>query len=372
MPVKKLAEFKVERLEILAPDGSCDHALKPDIPQEKLLRIYGLMIQARVFDEKAFKLQRQGRLGTYPQILGQEASQTVPPLCLEKKDWLIPTYRGQGCYFARGMPLKNSLLYWAGDDRGAAFTEGQNDMLFAIPVASHLTQAAGIAWGCRLKKETSVVLTYLGDGATSKGDFHESLTFAGLFKLPIIYLIENNQGAISLPRRSQTASSTLAQKAFGYGASGIQVDGNDVFALYRATEEAVARARKGEGPAVIEAETYRLGDHTTADEASRYRTPQEVGEWKKKDPISRLEKYLLTQGLLTETQRDQTWREAQEKVQTAIAEYEATPDPDPLKMFDHIFSELPWNLREQREELRFLLQSKSALQEDIPVEGRFP
>ena len=134
----------------------------------------------------------------------------------------------------------------------------------------------------------------------------------------------------------------------------------------------MARARKGEGPAVIEAETYRLGDHTTADEASRYRTPQEVGEWKKKDPISRLEKYLLTQGLLTETQRDQTWREAQEKVQTAIAEYEATPDPDPLKMFDHIFSELPWNLREQREELRSILQSKSALQEDIPVEGRFP
>ena len=194
MPITKLEEFKIERLEILKPDGSYDEKLLPDIPKEFLLKMHGVMVTARVFDEKAFKLQRQGRLGTYPQILGQEASQVVPAMCLKPKDWLLPTYRGQGCYFARGMPLKNSLLYWGGDDRGATFPDDQNDVIFAIPVGSHLTQAAGLAWACKLRKDPSVVLSYLGDGATSKGDFHESLTFAGVYKLPLIYVVETTSG----------------------------------------------------------------------------------------------------------------------------------------------------------------------------------
>ena len=372
MPLTTLAEFKIERLEILRPDGTADEALKPNLPKEKLLEIFRLMVTARVFDEKAFKLQRQGRLGTYPQILGQEASQTVPPLVLKKKDWLLPTYRGQGCYFARGMDMRNSLVYWGGSDLGATFPEGQNDMIFAIPVASHLTQAMGLAWACKLRKDPSVVLTYVGDGSTSKGDLHESLNFAGVNKLPYVLLIENNQWAISVPRKVQSASKTLAQKAFGYGAAGIQVDGNDVFALWKATSEAVERARRGEGPTVIEAETYRLGDHTTADDASRYRSPEELAAWKAKDPIARFEKHLLASKVLTEAEADRVRAEAVEKVQAAIEAYEAVPDPDPMDIFKNMYGQETWNVREQREEFKALLQAKKAVGGEVPAEGRFP
>lgn len=374
MTVKKLAEFKIERLEILSPEGKCDEALKPDIPKEKLLEIYRLMVLGRVFDDKAFKLQRQGRLGTYPPIAGQEATQFVPPLCLQKKDWLIPTYRGQGAYFARGMDLVNSLLYWGGDDRGVRFPEGQNDMIFSIPVGTHLTQAAGVAWGAKLRKDPSVVLCYLGDGASSKGDFHEALTFAGVFKLPVIYLIENNQWAISVPRSKQCAALTLAQKAFGYGVEGIQVDGNDALAVYKAVTEAVARAREGKGATVIEAETYRLSDHTTADDASRYRSKEETAAWKSKDPISRLKKYLESQNLWSEDQEASCIKEAQGKVQAAIEEYESYPEPNPLDIFKNVMAEPPWNVLEQRRELEEILQEKKSRRVlEVPQgEGRFP
>jgi pyruvate dehydrogenase E1 component alpha subunit len=374
MPLTTLDEYKIQRLEILSPDGKCDEALAPKLGKDRLLEMYEVMVRCRVFDERAFKLQRQGRLGTYPQILGQEATQCIPPLLLEKKDWLVPTYRGQGAYFARGMDMKNSLLYWGGDDRGVDFPKDQNDLIFAIPVASHLTQAAGLAWASNLQKKGQVVLCYLGDGASSKGDFHEAANFAGVYNLPLILLIENNQWAISVPRKAQCKAGTLAQRAFAYGIAGLQVDGNDPLAVYAASEEAMKRARTGGGATVLECVTYRRGHHTTADDAGRYRTEQEVQEWEKKDPIARLEKYLLGKGVLSATAVADVRRKSEETVQAAIDAYEKFPQPNPDAMFENMYAEPTWVVEEQRKEFDEILKTrKDQLAMDAPMpEGRFP
>ncbi|PIP82564.1 MAG: pyruvate dehydrogenase (acetyl-transferring) E1 component subunit alpha [Elusimicrobia bacterium CG_4_9_14_3_um_filter_62_55] len=375
MPLTTVAEHKTERLEVLAADGTLDASVAPRISKEKLLELFTVMTRIRVFDERAIKLQRQGRLGTYPQILGQEATQVVPALCLEPKDWLVPTYRGQGAYFARGMKLRYSLLYWGGDDRGVKFPEGNNDLMFAIPVGSHMTQAMGLAWGEKLRGTKNVSICWIGDGASSKGDFHEALTFAGVHKLGMIMFIENNQWAISLGREAQCAAETLAQKAHGYGAYGIQVDGNDALAVYKAVCEAVARGRAGEGPTVIEAITYRMGHHTTADDATRYRSNEEVAEWKAKDPLERFRKYLLKDGILDQNALDRIQKEAEEYVAEEIKEYEAFSKPNPLDMFANNFATAPWPLIEQRAELEEILrekQSRNEIPELPPAEGRFP
>ena len=375
MPLTTVHEARTKRLEILDPEGKVDAALEPQVPREKLLEIFRKMTAIRAFDERALKLQRQGRLGTYPQILGQEASQIVPACCLEGKDWLVPTYRGQGAYFARGMQLRYSLLYWGGDDRGVRFPAENNDLIFAIPVGSHMTQAAGLAWAEKLKGTKGVALCYLGDGASSKGDLHEALTFAGVQKLGLIMLIENNQYAISVPRAQQCAAETLAQKAEGYGAHGIQVDGNDALAVYKAVTDAVARGRRGEGPSIVECLTYRMGHHTTADDASRYRSNEEVEGWKKKDPLSRLRKYLEAKGYLTAAEAEQTLKDAEAMIAEEVKAYEAFPKPNPLDMFAHNFEKAPWPLVEQRKELEEVLREKQSRKElpDLPpAEGRFP
>ncbi len=375
MALKEVAHFSIKRLEVLDLDGKADPAVKVDIPQALLIDIYRKMVEIRLFDEKAFALQRQGRLGTYPQILGQEATQIVPPLCLRPKDWMIPTYRGQGAYYARGMKLRYSLLYWGGDDRGVRYPESNNDMIFAIPVGSHLTQAMGLAWACKLQKTDHVALTYLGDGSSSKGDFHESLTFAGVMKLPLVFIVENNQWAISVPRAKQCAAQTFAQKALGYGVHGIQVDGNDVLAVYAVVQEAVARARRGDGATIVECETYRMGHHTTADEASRYRKTEEVEEWRRKDPIIRLRKHLESLKLWNTDKEMHLRNQAEAMIKTEVEEYEGALPPNPLNMFSDNYATAPWHLVEQRQELEDLLELKKQKKEveDLPpVEGRFP
>jgi pyruvate dehydrogenase E1 component alpha subunit len=375
MPIRVVERSTVERLEILSPEGILDASLAPKIPDEKLLEIYRRMVEIRLFDERAMKLQRQGRLGTYPQILGQEATQIVPPLCLKPKDWMVPTYRGQGSYYARGMQLRYSLLYWAGDDRGVHFPEENNDMIFAIPVGTHLTQVVGLAWASKLKGDKAVALTYLGDGTSSKGDFHEALTFAGQFRLPVIFIIENNQWAISVPRKKQAASKTLAQKASGYGAYGLQADGNDALAIYKATSEAAERARGGEGPSVLELETYRLGHHTTADDASRYRGEAELTAWRKKDPIARLKRHLESRGLWDRAREENLLQMTATMIQGEVEAYESFPAPNPLNMFSDNYAVAPWPLIEQRHELEELLKIKKIHHEVFelpPAEGRFP
>jgi pyruvate dehydrogenase E1 component alpha subunit len=375
MPLKTAVTAEVKRLEILSADGTVDAALDPKLPKETLHKMYRLMFQIRAFDERAIKLQRSGRLGTYPMITGQEATQCVPPLLLKPADWVVPTYRGGGVYFARGMQMRYALLYWAGDDRGTHFPEGNHDMIFSIPVGTHLTQVAGLAWGEKLKKTNAVAVTYCGDGTSSKGDLHEALTFAGQFKLPAIYIIENNGWAISVPRKRQAASDTLAQKAWGYGVEGLQVDGNDPLAVYKAMSDAVARARKGEGATLLECETYRMSHHTTADDATRYRETAEVETWRAKDPLTRLRKYLEANKLWDAIQEKTLAVETERWIDGEVAAYESFPEPNPLNMFADNYAAAPWNLIEQRAQLEKLLEEKGGpdiLTHLPPSEGRFP
>ncbi len=375
MALTTVAEHKTEYLEILSADGTFDASLAPDLSKEKLLEMYTVMTQIRVFDERAIKLQRQGRLGTYPQILGQEVTQCIPALCLEPKDWILPTYRGQGSYFARGMQMRYSLMYWGGDDRGVNYPKDNNDLMFSIPVGAHMTQAMGLAWGEKLKGTKNVAVCWIGDGASSKGDFHEAMTFAGVHKLGLIMFIENNGWAISLSREQQCASETLAQKGHGYGAHSIQVDGNDALAVHKAVSEAVARGRNGEGPTVIEAMTYRMSNHTTADDASRYRSNEEVEEWKKKDPLDRFRKHLLKTEVLDDDAVEKIQKEAEEYVAGEVKAYEAFDKPNPLNMFSNNSEKAPWHVIEQRAELEEILKEKQSRNEipELPAaEGRFP
>jgi pyruvate dehydrogenase E1 component alpha subunit len=237
--------------------------------------------------------------------------------------------------------------YWAGDERGSQIPEGLNDFPITIPVATQIPIAVGVALAAKAKGDAIAVMAFMGDGATSKGDFHEGLNFAGVFSAPVVFVCQNNQWAISVPLRRQTAAKTLAQKAIAYGFPGVQVDGNDVFAVYRAAREALERARAGLGPTLIECVTYRLGDHTTADDASRYRSRDEVERWKKKDPIERLRKYMEKGGLWDKARDDAMRSEAKEKVESAVREVESFPPPDPLDMFRFTYQDLPADLREQ-------------------------
>ena len=375
MPLKTVASFEVKKLEILSPEGTVDAALMPKVPAALLLKMYRLMFQIRAFDERAVLLQRSGRLGTYPMITGQEATQCVPPLALKPSDWVVPTYRGGGVYFARGMQMRYALLYWAGDDRGTHFPDGNHDMMFSIPVGAHLTQVAGLAWAEQLKKTGGVALTYCGDGTSSKGDLHEALTFAGQFKLPAIFIIENNGWAISVPRSRQAATETLAQKAWGYGVAGLQVDGNDALAVYSATVDAVARARAGGGATLIECETYRLGPHTTADDATRYRSEKDLESWRKKDPISRMMKFLTARKLWDGKKERALTDETKVWIDGEVRAYESFPPPNPLDMFAHNYERATAALIEQRAELEALLKFKGGAEFPTPLppaEGRFP
>jgi pyruvate dehydrogenase E1 component alpha subunit len=370
MSLKTVGKFEVQRLEILdTPDEA-----KFKIAEDVLLKIYRTMVEIRAYDYRAVLLQRQGRLGTYPVILGQEASQVIPALCLKPQDWMVPTYRGQGAYYARGMQMRYSLLYWAGDDRGVRYPEGNNDMIFSIPVGTHLTQVAGLAWAEKLKGTKNIGLTYLGDGTSSKGDLHEALTFAGQFKLPCVYVIENNQWAISVPRKKQARTDTLAQKAWGYGVRGLQVDGNDALAVYQAATEAIAAARKGE-TTLLECETYRMGNHTTADDAARYRDAKEVEKWKAKDPVERLRKYMVKKKLWDDKKEKALLSEVEAAVQTEVDAYEAFEAPNPLNMFADQYEKAPWHLIEQHAEMERYLEVKKEKEPTMslpPVEGRFP
>jgi pyruvate dehydrogenase E1 component alpha subunit len=239
------------------------------------------------------------------------------------------------------------LQYWGGDERGSQIPEGLNDFPISIPVATQIPIAVGVAMAAKLKGDASAVMAYMGDGATSKGDFHEGLNFAGVFGVPIVFVCQNNQWAISVPVKRQTAAKTLAQKAIAYGFPGIRVDGNDIFAVYQAASEALARARKGEGPTLIECLTYRMGDHTTADDASRYRSREEVENWKQKDPIERLRKHMEKRGLWSKAYDQAVRSEAKEKVEQAVREEEGFPAPDPRDMFRFTYQELTAELKEQ-------------------------
>ncbi len=322
--IKTVYQGSIERLEILSSDGTVDKKLLPTFTEKQLQELYYWMNLTRVFDTKALNLQRTGRLGTYASTLGQEAANIGSTYALRKQDWLFPSFRMNGGMLLRGARPEQIYQYFGGDERGMQLKN--NIFPICITVSEQALHAAGFAWALKLKQQNAAVLTDFGDGATSEGDFHEALNFAGVYKLPVIFLCQNNQYAISVSRKQQTASETLAQKALAYGIQGIQVDGNDIFAVYKATQDAIKNALKGI-PTLIEAETYRISDHTTSDDAARYRTSKEVKQWQEKDPILRLRLYLEKKKLWNKKQEEALQKELQEKINTAASNYENIPKP---------------------------------------------
>jgi pyruvate dehydrogenase E1 component alpha subunit len=342
---------KIEYISILNENGELDKALEPDIPEELLLRLYRTMHLARNFDERLISLQRQGRIGTFPPISGQEAAHLGAAAVLRPGDWFVPAFRETAAEIWRGRSLESVILYNNGFNEGVDIPEGSNDLPISIPVGSQILHAVGLGWAARYRQTDNVAMAFFGDGATSEGDFHEGLNFASVFQAPAIFVCQNNHWAISLPRSKQTRSKTLAQKALAYNMPGIQVDGNDILAVYAAAREAVDRARSGGGPTLIECVTYRMAVHTTADDPKRYRTAEEVEQWKKRDPITRFKNYLTDKGVLSEDKSAGLDAEVAEEIQSAIdrAEEQMKTLGDPIDMFEHAYAEMPSYLKEQKE-----------------------
>ncbi len=338
MPVSVCAAFEVHRLSILAPDGSIDEALMPPLPDGDIRRLYELMVLTRTFDQRAIALQREGRLGTYPPSLGQEAAQVGSAFALQPGDWLFPSFREMGVQLTSGYPINQIFQYWNGDERGQQSPPSLNIFPVCVSVGTHIPHAVGVAMAARYRHDPIAVAAWFGDGATSKGDFHEGFNMAGVYRLPLVFICQNNQWAISVPLSGQTAAATLAQKALAYGFEGVRVDGNDVFAVYKATRDAVQKARSGGGPTFIECLTYRVADHTTSDDAGRYRSAEEVAVWSALDPLLRLERYMEIRELWNETYATKTRQQATDDIDAAIAVMESAESPDPDDMFRQTLS----------------------------------
>lgn len=328
----------------------------PSFSDDELLYLYRTMLFSRIIDEKALSYQRQGRMLTYAPNIGQEAAQIGSAYAMEKGDWLVPAFRELGAWLIRGVPLKNIYRYWYGNEWGSHMPEDVRVLPVSVPIASQFQHAAGIGMANNIKGEKNVAVAYVGDGGTSHGDFHEGINFAAVFNAPVVFIIQNNQYAISVPRKAQTKSKTLAQKAIAYGIPGILVDGNDIFAMYSATREAANRARNGEGPTLIEAFTYRLAAHTTSDDPTLYRKDEEVQEWWQKDPLLRFKKYLLSKNILTEEWEEKTKKELEQEVVSTFEEIEKTSDTEIDDIFKYHYATMPPQLEEQLEEYKAFLE----------------
>lgn len=357
MPKKILEEIRIQYVQILDENGKVDTKLEPKLSADQLKELFRLMLLERTFDQTALSMQREGRIGTYAQSLGEEACHVGPAFALRKEDWLVPSYREHGAMLAHGVPLTNLFIHWGGSEDGNIMPAGNRTLTVCIPIATQLPHAAGIAWAAKLRKEKSAVLVFFGDGGTSEGDFHEGMNFAGVFQLPVVFLCRNNEYAISVPRTCydtagcQTRAQTLAQKAAAYGFEGIVIDGNDILACYQVVKEALAKAYAGKGPTMIEALTYRMGAHTTADDPSRYRNETELAVWKKRDPIERFRKYLKGKKIWTEAWEKKLTEQCKKEVQKAVAEAEQNT-PKPEDMFTSVFATMPPHLKEQMDYLK--------------------
>ncbi len=351
MSNQSVASFDITYLQILDEDGNVDESLEPDLSDDELLELYTLMKRARRLDEKAIALQRRGEIGTYAPAIGQEAAQVGSAYALRDEDWMVTSFREQPAYLTRGTPMHKLLLYAAGMEESGKI-EDSNDLPPSIPVGSQALHAAGIGWAQAIKNDAGASLVYFGDGATSQGDTYEAMNFAGVFDAHTVFLCQNNQYAISVPRNHQTRAETLAQKAVAAGIDGMQVDGNDILAVYTATKEALEDARNGD-PHLIEALTYRMSMHTTSDDPKVYRDEAEEAEWKEKDPIDRFETYLKDKDILD----DETITEIENDIEDELVEQiqllkEKEEDVDPETMFEHTYAEMPQELRDQLERFR--------------------
>ena len=352
-----------EMLQVIFSDGSRDDKLEPKLSEAELKRIYRSMLLTRLFDSKCLNMQRQGRIGFYVPCAGQEAAQIGSALALNKDDWVLPTYRDTGVAMLKGIPLTKLFAHLMGNKEDVMLGRQMpnhwgfkefNFVSIASTIAAHLPVAVGVAMGMKMKKENNVVMAWHGEGASSEGDFHTAYNFAGVYKAPIVFICENNGWAISLPSSKQTASGTFAQKAAAYGFEGIRVDGNDVLAVYAATKVAVDNARRGAGPTMIECLTYRMGPHSTSDDPNRYRTREEMEDWRKKDPIERFRSYLEKKGYWTKEYEESLRNEIDMELNLAIKEQESVGEPNLKTMFDDVYAAMPIQIKEQyAEELKF-------------------
>jgi pyruvate dehydrogenase E1 component alpha subunit len=348
-----VARFEIPYRACLGRDGVPLGALPDFATDTELLRaMYRMMVRARTFDTKAVNLQRTGKLGTYPSCLGQEALHVGVGAAMQPSDVLFTVYREIGTKFWRGVELLDVLLYWGGDERGTLYRRAPEDFPFCVPIGSQMPQAAGCAMALQIRGEARAALAFIGDGGTSQGAFYEALNLAGARALPLVCVITNNRWAISVPVELQTACQTLAQKAVAAGIAAVQIDGNDVLIVRDVVGEALERARRGGGPTVIEALTYRLADHTTSDDATRYRDAAQVQAAWELEPIARTRRFLAARGLWSDADEDALKRECNEAVEAVVRQYLATPRQSTDTMFDYVYAELPLNLRAQREEAR--------------------
>lgn len=347
--LKTVAKFEIGYEQFIDERGKPTQKL-PKFAEKpaELVKMYRMMSLTRVFDTRAIALQRTGKLGTYASSLGHEAVHVGIGAAMKHEDVLAPMYREYGAQFWRGVKPSEVLLYWGGDERGSDFSGPAHDFAWSVPIATQCLHGAGAALAFKLRKEKRVAVAVVGDGGTSEGDFYEAVNAAGAFQLPIVFVVCNNQWAISVPLAQQTACETLAQKAFAGGFEGLQVDGNDIVAMRDAMDKALARARKGGGPTLVEALTYRLSDHTTADDATRYRPGEEVEAAQKKEPLVRLRQYLTSIGEWDDDKEKALQDECKQQVADAVKEYENTPKPPLESMFDYMYAELPEALEEQR------------------------
>lgn len=345
----KMFQVMNEKGEIVDSDNM------PEVSDEEIRTLYTIMRKSRVIDEIALSLQRQGRMLTYAPNIGQEAAQVGSAYALKKTDWGVPAFRELGMWLIKGWPVEKILQYWYGNEWGSHMEEDTRLLPVSVPIASHFQHAVGIGMATRFRNEDDVVMAYTGDGGTSQGDFHEALNFAGVYKTPTVFVVQNNQYAISVPRSMQTASENLAMKAIAYGMPGIYVDGNDIFAMLTVSRKAVEYARE-HGPVLIEAYTYRMGAHTTSDDPTKYRTDEDVEPWKEKDPILRLERYMLEKGLLKEDEIEPMIEDMREEVMGAYRSIEHTSDTELEDIFAYHYEEMTPQLQEQLDEYKAYLE----------------
>ncbi len=346
-------DFHIGFDQLLSPEGELRPSPKNYAQDAQLLlKLYRAMVRARIFDGKAIALQRTGKLGTFASSLGQEAIGVGVAAAMETRDVLVPSYRDHAAQFMRGVRMEDCLLYWGGDERGSDFAGPRADFPNCVPVATQVAHAVGAAYAFMRRRQDRVAVCFVGDGGTANGGFYEPLNMAGVWNAPVVIIINNNRWAISTPCEMESATATLAQKAIAAGIEGRQIDGNDVIAVYDIARYAIEKARSGAGPTLIEALSYRLGDHTTADDATRYRDPEIVRREWAREPIARLRAYLLSHDLWSKEQEAALLHECAEEVEKAVANYQATAPMPCEAMFDHLYAVLPDALKRQRDEAR--------------------
>ncbi len=351
MPIEKMTDFSITSMQVLDEHGNLDQELEPKIEPSRLVEMYRVMKLARQVDERALKLQRQGRIGTFAPSIGQEAASAGAVFAMEPKDWLVSAFRELAGWLARGMPVESFFLYYNGYEEANLYAKERRILPISIIVGSQLPHAVGLGYALQYRnEENTAVVAFMGDGATSQGDFHEALNLAGLWKAPVVFVCQNNHWAISIPVSKQSASRTLAQKAIAYDITGVQVDGNDILGMYVATRQALERAKNGEGPTFIEAVTYRTMMHTTSDDPNRYRSEKEVTSWWNRDPIPRFRKYLQGKGLWDEAQETRLGQELDGQIEQAVGRFEAFRPEMPDAPFEHVFGTRHAVIEAQRRE----------------------